>query len=185
MLSRLADISVVDSDNKEDSQTAKIMYHEHKLGSTQFLALGEVYSSIRDTFFENISKTVRVCSRHKKVDHHNRTITYSTKRNSHIICSHPRESNCDSPNIQVSFGKIRLVFEHTFNGHSNEFLFVEWFKDFEVDTECNLIHVTDYLIAECTVVSPKTVSWPLIHAYEANELWILNTICIIENFVLV
>ena len=43
-------------------------------------------------------------------------------------------------------------------------LFVEWFKDFEVDTECNLIHVTDNLIAKCTVVSPKTVSWPLIQA---------------------
>ena len=64
--------------------------------------------------------------------------------------------------------------------------FVEWFKDFEVDTECNLIYVTDNLISECRVVSPKTVSWPLIHAYEDNELWILNTICvIIVNFVLV
>ena len=168
------DISEVDSDNKEDSQTAKILYHEHELSSIQFLALGEFYSSISDTFLENISKTVRVCSRHKKVDHHNRTITYSTKRNSHIICSHPRESSDDSPNIQVSFGDITLVFEHSFNGHSNKLLFVEWFKDFEVDTECNLIHVTDKSIAECTVVSPETVSRPLIHAYEANELWILN-----------
>ena len=57
-----SDISEVDSDNKEDSQTAKIQYYEHKLSSTQFLALREFYSSISDTFLEIISKTVGVCS---------------------------------------------------------------------------------------------------------------------------
>lgn len=182
----VVDVSQMDMDTDHDIDVHKhedvpknTQVHQKTLSQSQLDALERYYDSEIETHDqtldekpENKIKVLKYCS---KLDQHHRNVTYSCKEkmlkhSSHIV--YMREEGA------VQFGEISLIFEHCFQRKTNTLILVKWFGHYEVDTESKLIKIDPCIqsLSPNSVVSPSSLSKPLVHAYDSEDglLWILN-----------
>lgn len=181
------DVSQIDLDTDYDVDVHKhgnvpkdTQVHIKTLNQSQLDALKRYYDCENETHDqtlaekpENKIKVLKYCT---KVNKHNRNVTYSCKEkslkhSSHIVYMKSEEG-------AVQFGEITLIFEHCFQHKTNTLVLVKWFGHYEVDTESKLIKIDPRIqsLSPNSIVSPSSLSKPLVHAYDSEdgELWILN-----------
>ena len=84
------------------------------------------------------------------------------------------------------FGRIKFMFEHTFNCSTICLGYVNWYSGYSTDTETGLIFVCQDSVQSsddqsiCPVIRLSEISRPLVIAIDPdddNKLWILNFKC--------
>ena len=78
-------------------------------------------------------------------------------------------------NTFSSFGRIQLIFSHTFMGSTAELAFVSWFASPEKDENSGILFTApDYI--NNSVVPMSSLYGPIVTALDCNQLWILSVI---------
>ena len=77
---------------------------------------------------------------------------------------------------QLTFGRIKFIFEHRFSEQIEPFACVHWFADAVIDQASKLFVINKHThnrSISCVVLLNK-ISKPLVHATDGENIWILN-----------
>lgn len=130
------------------------------------------------------SKQINKCNTITIQHRHGRVIKFSSEESDRPHSSFCSSYVCIRPEIttvtlDVLFGRIAFLFQHTFNNTTSTLAYVHWFDGYTIDTDSGLRFVN--VDSSCKDVSPivsvNHLSQPLIHAVDpqnSNKIWIIN-----------
>lgn len=109
-------------------------------------------------------------------DPHGRVVKFSTMESDQDCLSH--RSSYISSNIDgvLAFGRILMIFYHTFLSNTTAFAYVSWFEESVKDKDTNMSYVQTGVQTQ-SIIPVSELSNPLVVAFdeeESGKLWILG-----------